>query len=74
MVMLFGSSIRAPCSEYAYHFIIAIDQKAQESPSLAKKEEGDIKVERGEQGRLVDATRQVTPTAVYLGTSPTCLS
>lgn len=27
----------APCNEYAYHFIIAIDQKVQESASLAKK-------------------------------------
>lgn len=44
-----------PCNECVHRFIIVINQKGQESISLAKKEEGNIQVERGR--KLVDAER-----------------
>ena len=44
-----------PCNECVHRFIIVINQKGRESISLAKKEEGNIQVERGR--KLVDAER-----------------
>ena len=46
-----------PCNECVHRFIIVINQKGQESISLAKKEEGNIQVERGGPRKLVDAER-----------------
>lgn len=59
-----------PYSEYTYHFIATVNQNAQESINLARKEEGSIKVEREEPRSLVDARRQVTLMQFHLGTSP----